>query len=143
MSSTTEERLIRRRTITPDGCWEWDGYQMPNGYGLIFHSGAPRLVHRAAYEVWVGPIPDGLCILHRCDNRACFNPKHLWLGTVADNQQDMAAKGRGAGRYTGATTCIHGHPLDGVDPSGTRYCRTCKRERARAYRARRRANVLV
>ena len=50
--------------------------------------------HRAAYEAFVGTIPDGMCVLHRCDIRACINPDHLWLGTKGDNNTDRKLKGR-------------------------------------------------
>jgi hypothetical protein len=51
-------------------------------------------VHRVAWKEWIGPIPDGLCVLHRCDNPPCFNPDHLFLGTKTDNHEDMVRKGR-------------------------------------------------
>lgn len=80
------------------GCWLWVGCSMANGYGRI-GAGSPNpatiLAHRAAYEAYVGPIPDGMQVCHRCDVRACINPAHLFLGTGSDNMQDMQRKGRG------------------------------------------------
>lgn len=79
------------------GCWEWPGAQ-GNGYGMILMpDGRLRGAHRVAWELANGPIPDGLFVLHHCDNRACVRPDHLFLGTQGDNVRDMYAKGRGHG----------------------------------------------
>lgn len=77
-------------------CWEWRGYVHPVGYGQLSldATGKKTNTNRAAYIVTHGDIPDGLWVLHRCDNRLCCNPDHLWLGTPKDNTQDMIAKGR-------------------------------------------------
>ena len=74
----------------PDQCWEWQGFRTPEGYGMYSRRG----VHRIAYELANGKIPDGLWVLHRCDNPACCNPAHLFLGTCQDNVADMMRKGR-------------------------------------------------
>lgn len=80
--------------VTESGCWEWSGYAGASGYGQIWHGGRTLTVSRCAYEVWVGPIPDGTSVCHTCDNPPCINPEHLWLGTPADNARDKVAKGR-------------------------------------------------
>ena len=81
------------RELGPDDCWPWLGRLDHDGYGMF---GWAHKAHRAAYEDQVGPIPSGLCVLHRCDNRACCNGAHLFLGTNLDNLADMRAKGRQA-----------------------------------------------
>lgn len=76
-------------------CWLWTRrIHAPSGYGQIWTGGKHEYVHRVAYREYVGPIPDGLCVLHHCDVRHCVNPHHLWLGTHTDNMLDMQAKGR-------------------------------------------------
>lgn len=66
-----------------------------NGYGMIKSNGVHQRAHRVAWEIENGPIPDGLLVCHRCDNRPCCNTNHLFLGTHQDNFDDMVAKGRG------------------------------------------------
>ncbi len=78
----------------PDECWEWQKNRIKRGYGQLGHMGKALMAHRVAWEVAFGPIPEGLQVCHSCDNPPCCNPAHLWLGTQADNNRDMVAKGR-------------------------------------------------
>lgn len=84
--------------VTNSGCWEWRGTRVgkdyERGYGQVSYGGTGLVVSRVSYELWVGPIPDGFLICHRCDNPPCLNPEHLFAGTVQDNSDDMLAKGR-------------------------------------------------
>ena len=97
--ATNIGRLVGRGRPTESGCIEWPGYKNHLGYGramITLRDGSIRLmaVHRLAYELHHGPIPDGLVVMHTCDNRACLTPGHLRIGTQADNLQDMHRKGR-------------------------------------------------
>jgi hypothetical protein len=75
------------------GCWLWDASVNTAGYGQLNIEKRPRLAHRLAYEHYVGPIPEGMHVCHRCDVPACCNPNHLFIGTHLDNMRDMDAKG--------------------------------------------------
>jgi hypothetical protein len=89
------ECLMRRATRDPaTGCLEWNGALNSAGCGTCQDEGSQTLVHRIAYVLAFGEIPTGMCVLHRCDNRRCFEPSHLWVGTVGDNNRDCWAKGR-------------------------------------------------
>jgi hypothetical protein len=105
-----------------EGCWLWTGtkvgtmgygwIRLRNDEGVMAHG---AVAHRIAYELFVGPIPDGLWVLHRCDTPACVNPEHLFLGNRADNMRDAREKGRIDLSYVGS------HPRPGarkvvVDP---------------------------
>jgi DNA-binding CsgD family transcriptional regulator len=77
------------------GCWIWSGSRNRRGYGTINYDGnRPALTHRVAWELTNGPIPEGMHVLHRCDNPACVRIDHLFLGTDLDNVRDMDRKGR-------------------------------------------------
>lgn len=80
--------------ITSRGCWEWAGNRFPKGYGRVPWQNTTLGAHRVAYEAWVGPIPDGLLVRHKCDNPPCINPGHLEVGLPAENSRDRVERGR-------------------------------------------------
>lgn len=91
--------LSRVDIAGPDECWEWGGAIKSNGYGVLKvggRKGKMWYAHRLAHVLFRGPIPKGLFVCHKCDNRKCCNPNHLFLGDVVDNQRDMAQKDRSA-----------------------------------------------
>lgn len=79
-----------------EACWPWKGRRDADGYGRVQHAGRDQQAHRVSWELSCGPIPAGLCVLHKCDVPPCVNPDHLWLGTNAENLADMRVKGRAA-----------------------------------------------
>lgn len=88
------EDLWSRLAHLENGCWVWTGHTVPFGYGTLRAEGKLHPTHRLAWELTHGPIPDGLCVLHRCDNPPCCNPSHLFLGTHSDNMKDCVSKNR-------------------------------------------------
>lgn len=92
---TINERLQEKMIINSENnCWEWNACLNNHGYGLVTIHGKVGHAHRRSYEAFIGKIPKGLFVLHHCDNRACINPDHLFLGTNKDNMSDMKNKGR-------------------------------------------------
>ncbi len=88
-------------------CWLWTGSRYPNGYGYVYLGPEPgrargryEAAHRVSWRLHKGEVPVGLRVLHKCDNRQCVRPGHLFLGTSQDNSVDMVKKGRGVTRLT-------------------------------------------
>ena len=104
--SRVKERFFSRIQKT-DNCWNWTGHIEYNGYGSMSIKHKNRSTHRISYEIHFGKIPDGLCVLHKCDNKKCVNPSHLFLGTQLDNVKDRDQKGHTA---KGATHGSKTHP---------------------------------
>jgi hypothetical protein len=128
---STLERFWRHSTRLDEPCWLWTTSLLDrHGYGKFGIDGRTLQAHRVAYEMFIGPIPDGLVIDHLCRNRACVNPAHMEPVTVAENNRRGAIGAR--------TQCFRGHSLEGdnvyVGPDGARRCRLCRREHDRARR---------
>lgn len=87
-------RFNAKYVVDDDGCWIWTASTQGDGYGSFSENRKTWMAHRWSYAHFLGPIPDGLQICHRCDVPSCVNPMHLFLGTQADNIADMWRKGR-------------------------------------------------
>ena len=128
---TPMERWQSRVVLSTDGCWRWTGAKNHKGYGHLNVAGSMVKAHRFAYEVFVGPIPDGLHIDHLCRVRECVNPAHLEPVTCREN----LLRGETANaRRAALTVCERGlHPFDAINtyirPSGRRSSRACNRAR--------------
>lgn len=133
------KRFNEKYKIMPNNCWHWTAHLGHFGYGKIYNDKKASYAHRVSWELHNGEIPEGMSVLHKCDNPQCVNPDHLFLGKQGDNVSDMLNKGRGiANRQRNYTHCKNGHPLFGYNlrPSlkEGRVCRICANERNRLYR---------
>jgi hypothetical protein len=131
-----EERFWRYVEKT-DGCWNWTGRHNARGYGQMRRQDQSQtMAHRYAYELLVGPIPQGLTLDHLCRNPRCVNPAHLEPVTLRVN----ILRGESyAARRARQTHCKYGHPFDQanthVRPTGKRDCLACRRERKATRKA--------
>lgn len=92
--SDVKERFLSKVQVVESGCHEWTNVLNRGGYGKFHFEGKQEPAHRVAYILFKGEIPQGRWVLHKCDNRKCVNPEHLFLGDCKDNIEDMDKKGR-------------------------------------------------
>jgi hypothetical protein len=123
------ERRLSERSVRSGACLLWTGVLTYSGYGQISIRDKKDNAHRAAYRVWVGPIPEGLEIDHLCNVRNCIEPTHLEAVTHAENIRR---------RYARQVECVNGHRLAEtayLSIRGSRVCRACKADARKKYRA--------
>lgn len=162
MQSTTIEQRFWDKVDQASGhrvahmesdCWLWTASISIAGYGRLMTAKVGRQTkltdaHRVSWVLANGPIPDGLFVLHRCDNKICVRPDHLFLGTNRDNALDCLAKGRNP-QCLPRTQCPKGHALDepntylrpsrNINHAPARVCRACTREATKAFEKKRRS----
>jgi hypothetical protein len=92
--SDEKQRFLTKVKKVESGCHEWQAGKARGGYGKFVRWPKTETAHRVAYELFIKPIPEGKWVLHRCDNRLCVNPEHLFLGDSAANIKDMDEKQR-------------------------------------------------
>lgn len=133
-AKTPEDYLLQRITkLGEDECWEWtkgrdrDGYGQSQGSKWSKALGTSR-AHQMAYKTWVGEVSEGFVVCHKCDNPPCCNPNHLFLGTVADNNNDCISKGRNPPRMK-----PHKYEKEILEAWGVKSCKEVAKEFAVSF----------
>jgi hypothetical protein len=127
--------------VADSGCWEWIRTRNREGYGHFAYNYQTIRAHRWSYERAYGPVPDGLVVGHKCDNKPCVNPDHLEAITVQQNTQDAHDRGLVVNQESRKTHCVNGHLLPPADENNRRVCMACRVARQKVRRALRRSEV--
>lgn len=110
MTTSLIQRFWRKVQIDDsESCWLWQAFRNPKGYGMISNGGYMALAHRVSWAIHNGKVPANKYVLHRCDNPSCCNPKHLYIGTNADNVRDKVERGRSS--WPRPERAGEGHPM--------------------------------
>jgi hypothetical protein len=136
MKANTPDSIIAQLVRQNNGCWEWHGKKIGNGYGQVSLRCKPTLVHRLVYEHLVGPIPKGHDLHHKCGNPCCAEPTHL---EPLSRRQHSLTGNTIIARAAAKTHCPRGHPLEGTNLRADehRKCRACHNAANRRYYQRR------
>jgi hypothetical protein len=123
-----KSKLLSKIIVDEDtNCWLWQGAISGNNYGIMRADGIASSVHRLSWEAHNGLIPVGLSVLHKCDNKKCINPDHLYLGTHLDNSRDTTERKQSFNATR--TVCKRGHEFNEdntyIRTDGRRMCRAC------------------
>ena len=133
----------KSRMVNTNDCIIYEGSFDKDGYGKTVHEGRDVRAHRLSWEHEFGPIPDGLWVLHHCDNPPCINTDHLFLGTALDNARDCTSKNRNIQKNK--THCYKGHEFNEKNTrftkTGHRHCRPCMAAHQIKYVARRKVRL--
>ncbi len=131
---TVKQRFLKKIDASnASGCWVWNANRHRQGYGKFKINNKDVSAHRASWILYIGEIPLGMLVCHKCDNPPCVRPDHLFLGTAKDNSRDRDNKGRLVAWHSLQTTAPCGHPYN-MGAKTKRRCRECRNKYMKAYK---------